>query len=125
MFSRQLSLSLLFATVLAATPLTPVLADPPPWAPAHGYRAKHDVVRYEYDYYPSYEVYYEPSRSLWFWFDDGDWHFGSRLPIMYTPVHFRDHVRVELNSPDPYFDHTYVVERYGGRKGKQHGHDDD
>jgi hypothetical protein len=120
MFSRQLNLSLLFAMALSATPLATALADPPPWAPAHGYRAKHDAVRYEYHYYPSYEVYYEPSRSLWFWFDDGDWHLGPRLPIVYAPVHFRNHVTVELDSPDPYFRHAYVVEKYGGKQGKRH-----
>lgn len=32
------------ATVTA----TPVLADPPPWAPAHGYRAKNGDVAYRY-----------------------------------------------------------------------------
>lgn len=128
MFSRQLNLSLLFAAVLATAPLAPVLADPPPWAPAHGYRAKHaNAVKYEYKYYPSYEVYYEPSRSLWFWFDDGDWRFGTRLPITYAPVHFRDHVTVVLDSPDPYFSHAHVVDRHGGKKGRHHKrhHDDD
>lgn len=30
----------------AALPAAPALADPPPWAPAHGYRAKHGHVAY-------------------------------------------------------------------------------
>ena len=30
-------------------PLGPAMADPPPWAPAHGWRAKHGQERYYYD----------------------------------------------------------------------------
>jgi hypothetical protein len=38
------------AGLIAATTLTaaPALGDPPPWAPAHGYRAKHDRIAYRY-----------------------------------------------------------------------------
>lgn len=39
----------LIAATLAAITLpaaTPVLADPPPWAPAHGWRNKHDDIEY-------------------------------------------------------------------------------
>lgn len=34
---------------------------PPPWAPAHGYRAKHS-----YHYYPSAEVYFDTGRGSTF-----------------------------------------------------------
>ncbi len=44
-------------------------ADPPPWAPAHGYRAK----EYRYVYYPHHEVYYAPATQHWFWLDGGRW----------------------------------------------------
>ena len=49
-------------TILAATlaavalPAAPVMADPPHWAPAHGYRAKHDRI------YDSRGRYIEPRR---------------------------------------------------------------
>lgn len=39
-----------------ALPAAPALADPPPWAPAHGHRAK------ERGIYDSYGRYYEPRR---------------------------------------------------------------
>jgi surface antigen len=42
---RPLSRSLLItatAAFLSATMLTPACADPPPWAPAHGWRKQHD-----------------------------------------------------------------------------------
>lgn len=48
---------------------------PPPWAPAHGRRAK-----YKYRYYPSDQVYFDPDRGLWFWLEAGDWRMGAALP---------------------------------------------
>jgi outer membrane lipoprotein SlyB len=44
---RKMILGLSLAAV--AAPVTPVLADPPPWAPAHGRRAKE--AQYRGDYY--------------------------------------------------------------------------
>src|SRR3546814_18453170 len=43
------------AAIAVATPVAPVFADPPPWAPAHGRRAKERV-------YDDYGRYYEPRR---------------------------------------------------------------
>lgn len=54
---------LILALSLAATaaPIAPAFADPPPWAPAHGWRAK----QRDYDRYERYDRdrYYEP-RAL-------------------------------------------------------------
>lgn len=38
------------ATALGAValPAAPAMADPPPWAPAHGYRAKQGQIAYRY-----------------------------------------------------------------------------
>lgn len=44
---RKLIMALSLTAV--AAPMTPVLADPPPWAPAHGRRAKE--YQYRGDYY--------------------------------------------------------------------------
>src|SRR5438093_4254174 len=45
---------------VSAIPVTPAFADPPPWAPAHGWRAKHgDKKAYYYqdrDYRPPYGI---------------------------------------------------------------------
>ncbi len=37
---------------------------PPPWAPAHGYRAKH-----RYRYYPSAEIYFDLGRGIYFYYE--------------------------------------------------------
>lgn len=100
------------AAILAAPP---VLADPPPWAPAHGYRAK----RHNYTYYPAYEVYYAPETRMWFWLDGGSWRAGVSLPG-YLGFVSGGGVSVVLDAERPYERHTYVVERYGRPSG--HGH---
>ncbi|MGH8807798.1 MAG: hypothetical protein ACREX0_07970, partial [Noviherbaspirillum sp.] len=43
----------------------PALADPPPWAPAHGRRAK-EAREQRYVYYPAQQVYYAPEQKAWF-----------------------------------------------------------
>lgn len=96
------------------------LADPPPWAPAHGYRAK----QHHYVYYPRHEVYYAPSSQLWFWLDGGRWRAGAELPgrivVAGLPA-----VSIVLGTERPYEMKTYVVERYGKRHGKhRHRHHD-
>jgi len=40
-----------------ALPAAPAMADPPPWAPAHGYRDKHDKRHYSRG-----DRYYEPRK---------------------------------------------------------------
>lgn len=114
MNARTALLVLLFS--LAA----PAMAEPPPHAPAHGYRAKH-----QYVYYREREIYYEPARGLWFWIDGGDWRIGASLPAYYQQF-TSGGVTVELDSDKPYTEHRYVVEHYGKgsktkNKGKGHG----
>ncbi|NIM99338.1 MAG: hypothetical protein GTO24_15065, partial [candidate division Zixibacteria bacterium] len=48
---------------------------PPPWAPAHGYRAKHG-----YYYYPSQYVYYDVKRGVYFYIEGDGWRVSGRLP---------------------------------------------
>jgi hypothetical protein len=109
---KAAALSLL-AAGLAMPP--PAIADPPPWAPAYGYRAK----QHHYVYYPRQEVYYAPETRLWFWLDGGRWRFGASLPPTYY-VAGTPGVSVYLGSARPYYEHYTVVERYGGRHHHRH-----
>jgi hypothetical protein len=89
---------------------------PPPWAPAHGYRAKN-----RYLYYPSAEVYFDPGRSVYFYYGSGQWQVSAHLP---AAIHMRlgDNVTLEMDTDRPYQYHPDVVRRYppgsAGRKGK-------
>jgi len=90
---------------------------PPPWAPAHGYRAKH-----KYHYYPSSRVYYEKERGTYFYYKDGEWRVSVSLPS-YIRIDVHDYVTLEMDSDKPYdYDHE-VVKRYppGQLKKKKKG----
>jgi hypothetical protein len=91
---------------------------PPPWAPAHGYRAKHD-----YRYYPDSEVYYDVGRRLYFYIDGDGWQMSARLPARIR-VDFDDYVSLEMNSSKPYQYHPEVVKSYprGRKKNASKGH---
>lgn len=97
-------------------------ADPPSWAPAHGWRAKH-----HYTYYPRGEVYYAPATRTWFWLDGGNWRSGIRLPLDFQAYIHTGGISIELGSDRPYVEHSYVVEHYGGeppREYRRRGHED-
>jgi hypothetical protein len=101
----------------AAITAMPAIADPPPWAPANGYRAK----QHRYVYYPEREIYYEPEQRMWFWLDGGNWRVGASLPGAYVS-YATGGVNIELNTDRPYTEHAYVVEHYGkGKGGKGNG----
>ena len=102
-------------------------ADPPPWAPAHGWRAKH-----QYVYYPSAEVYSAPASRTWFWLGGNGWQAGVSLPVALQGYVSVGGVNIALDVDRPYLRNDYVVQRYGGHQrhwedndrgdGHRHGH---
>ncbi|RZI40848.1 hypothetical protein EGT07_21350 [Herbaspirillum sp. HC18] len=114
-----------YAALLAAAAIgvctgLPAQADPPPWAPAHGHRAK-EVRTYRYVYYPAQQVYYAPQQNVWFWMNGGNWQFGANLPVQYR-AYTTSGVNVTLGSARPYTEHVYVEEHYGRPWREKHGH---
>lgn len=92
---------------------------PPPWAPAHGYRAK-----YKYRYYPASRVYYEEGSGVYFHYKDGQWQISASLPVAIR-IDVNDFITLEMNTDRPYeYDHE-VVKRYPPgqlkKKGKTKG----
>jgi hypothetical protein len=79
---------------------------PPPHAPAHGYRAKH-----QYRYYPSSSVYYDTGRRLYFYIKGGNWEVGASLPNQIR-IGLGDSVKIELNTDKPYIYHSEHVNKY-------------
>lgn len=98
----------------------PVYADPPPWAPAHGWRAKH-----RYVYYPSAEVYYAPDTRMWFWLGGNGWQAGVSLPVALQGYVQVGGVSIDLDVDRPYLRNDYVVRRYGGHQQRWRGDEDD
>lgn len=114
---RNCSKLLLCAALAAASalPAVPAFADPPPWAPAHGQRAK----QYRYVYYPDYQVYYAPETRMWFWLGGGQWRAGVSLPTGIA-VGGVPSVSLVLDTGVPYEQHDYVVQQYGRGRGGDH-----
>jgi hypothetical protein len=103
-------------TVVALGISLPALADPPPWAPAHGRRGQqaqqYQEREYQYVYYPAQQVYYSPEQQLWFWMNGGAWQFGVSLPAQYH-IQSTTGITLMLDASRPYVQHTYVEEQYG------------
>lgn len=88
---------------------------PPPWAPAHGWRRKHET----YYYYPASQVYYYPSIRKYYWLDHGNWRFGARLPRHYV---IEEHRKVVLDLDyEPHKHHAKIKNMYPpGHHGHHH-----
>ena len=78
---------------------------PPPWAPAHGRRAK-----YNYRYYPGCQVYFDSGRGLYFWLSGGGWQMGAHLPGSITLG--GRYVSLGMDASKPYDWHAQVLLRY-------------
>jgi hypothetical protein len=79
---------------------------PPPWAPAHGFRRKH-----EYYYYPGADVYFRPADRVWFYLEGRDWRFGASLPTSIR-VDFAHSVPLAMDSDQPFKFHQDVRSHY-------------
>jgi hypothetical protein len=87
-------------------------ADPPPWAPAHGYREKHhkhQKYKYHYYYYPSQQIYYNPGQRVYYYRDSGVWVTRPTLPV---GISLGRKVFIGLDAPVPYTEHEVIIERY-------------
>lgn len=88
---------------------------PPPWAPAHGYRAK-----YKYRYYPTSRVYYEEGSGVYFHYKNGQWQMSASLPVEIR-IDVNNFVTLEMNTNRPHeYDHE-VVKRYPPGQLKKQG----
>ena len=90
---------------------------PPAHAPAHGYRAKQ-----QYYYYPGANVYFSPSRGLYFYLaSDGTWKMSVSLPGP-VKVQLGDRVSLELDTDMPYkYNAEHRVKYPPGQAKKWHG----
>ena len=79
---------------------------PPSWAPAYGWRAKH-----QYYYYPSVGVYFDIGREVYFYFNGSRWVAAVRLPGGVT-VNVRERVLLEMNTSRPYLYYPDHVKKY-------------
>ncbi len=117
MYIRRRSIVLL-APLLLALAAGAAFAKPPPWAPAHGERARHHYV-----YYPNGEIYYAPQRRMWFWLSASGWQAGVSLPMALRAYVRVGGVDIDLETTHPYARHAEVVRRHGGHRVRWERHD--
>jgi hypothetical protein len=79
---------------------------PPPWAPAHGNRAKHS-----YRYYPYHGIYFEERSGVYFYLSDGRWQMSASLPVS-VRITVNDFVTLDMDTDRPYEYHNDVVKKY-------------
>lgn len=78
-----------------------------------GYQAA-DTRLETYYYYPDVEVYFNPANRYYFWYTDGDWHYGLMLPGWIRVS--SDPVELRLLAGKPYYRHDEICRRYGYKK---------
>lgn len=78
-----------------------VKGGPPPWAPAHGYRAKQHV------YFPDYYTFYDPYRNGYVYWQNNSWAFSPNIPSFLGNVDLGA-ARVQLLSDIPLTTHPEV-----------------
>lgn len=83
---------------------------PPPYVPAHEYRAKH-----KYRYYPCCNVYSEPRRRVFFYMKGEEWVRGASLPNKLQRS-LSGYVNLSLDTDKPYQYHDGHVQLYPNYK---------
>ena len=94
---NKLTAFLMLLTLILALPLiSPAQAKkqggPPPWAPAHGYRAKTRHV-----YFPEHNFYYDVQKGVYIYLNGRNWQVGVNLPFAFADVNLRRAAKVELD----------------------------
>jgi len=90
---------------------------PPPWAPAHGHRKKH-----QYRYYPDCSVYYDTGRSLYFYIESDNWTVAASLPSRLYE-HLGGYVVVDMTTDKPYTYHSEHKKKYPPGQAKKNRSD--
>ena len=79
---------------------------PPPWAPAHGHRAKH-----RYLYFPECSAYYDTDRSVYFYLEGANWVVSVSLPDRFS-MKVGEHVVLEMDTDKPYTHYSEHKKKY-------------
>jgi len=71
---------------------------PPPWAPAHGYRAKT-----RYVYFTEHNFYYDNTRGVYIYLSGKNWEVSASIPDLFKNINLSAAIKVDLDfeSDDP------------------------
>lgn len=65
---------------------------PPPWAPAHGYRAKTRHI-----YFPNQNMYYDIQKSNYIYFSNEKWSISTRVPSIFVGINLGKSTQIQLD----------------------------
>ena len=65
---------------------------PPPWAPAHGYRAKTRHV-----YFPEHNFYFDVQRGVYIYLKAGSWTVAAEFPTIFSGLNLKTSMQIELD----------------------------
>lgn len=85
-------LGVLILVFMLVMPADVFSQGPPPWAPAHGYRAKTRHI-----YFPDQNMYYDIQRSNYIYFSNGKWTISTRVPSIFVGINLGKSTQVELD----------------------------
>lgn len=91
---------------------------PPPWAPAHGYRAKTKHV-----YFPDQNFYYDVVQRNYLYLNNGSWSISASLPGVFANINLGNarQIQLEIVGHTPYvYNKEHIVKYKKPKKGKGH-----
>lgn len=92
---------------------------PPPWAPAHGYRAKTKHI-----YFPDQNFYYDVAQHNYLYLNNGSWSISVSLPSIFANINLENvqQVQLEIGGHRPYIYNEVHIVKYKKfkHKGKKH-----
>jgi hypothetical protein len=65
---------------------------PPPWAPAHGYRAKTRHI-----YFPEHNFYFDIQQGVYIYLRNGSWTVAAKLPSLFSSAKLSTAIQIELD----------------------------
>ncbi|UOX33579.1 hypothetical protein LXD69_16285 [Flavobacterium sediminilitoris] len=91
---------------------------PPPWAPAHGYRAKTKHI-----YFPDQNFYYDIEKGVYLYLNNGNWSVSVSLPSIFGRINLNTARKVELeiggHTPYQYNDKHIIAYKKPKKEKKQ------
>lgn len=116
---KQLSKFLLFLFLFITISENAFSQGPPPWAPAHGYRAKT-----RYVYFPDQNFYYDLQSRNYLYINSGNWSISASLPRIFVGINLGGSTQVELDfvGDRPYRYNGEHIVKYKVKKVKKPKH---
>lgn len=117
--SKTKSLKIFVIVLLLSLFIIPetTFAQPPKWAPAHGYRAKTRHI-----YFPEQNFYYDLQARTYFYLNNGKWSVSVSIPAPFISINLGNVAQIQLDyyGAYPYYFNRDHCVKYKVVKVKKH-----